>query len=121
MGVSSESSQTPSVDRLIEYLRSFQKRKPMYVHPVTVPTVQAFLWGFKTGCHALGFELDPELWWTAQEARGWERSPSGPVPQMEARGLSETEIMGELIAIEIDRLRAQGSRDARGTEAGRSE
>ena len=101
----------PSVDDLIEHLRAFQKRKNMYVRPVTVQTVQAFLTGFATGCHACGFVWDRELWWTAQEARGWKQSPVGPIPQMEAKGLTEAEIMDELIEIEVDTLQAHGRRD----------
>jgi hypothetical protein len=99
-----------TADRLIEALRALQKRKAMYVHPVTVQAIEAFLNGFKTGCHALGFEIDRELWWAAQEARGWKRRSVGPVPQMKAKGLREEEIMDELIEIEIDMLRAQGTR-----------
>ncbi|QEH35579.1 hypothetical protein OJF2_41320 [Aquisphaera giovannonii] len=102
----------PSVDRLVEYLRAFQKRKPMYVHPVDVKAVQNFLIGFEVGCHACGFEIDREFWWAAQEARGWDRRSVGPIPQMEAKGMSEAEIMDELVEIEILMLREQEERTA---------
>lgn len=97
----------PAVDHIVEHLRAFQRRKPMYVHPVNVETVQSFLAGFYVGCGACGFEIDLSHRWEAQVARGWERQPDGPVSQMERKGMSEAEIMDELIEIEIHMLRAQ--------------
>jgi hypothetical protein len=97
------------VARPIEYLRAFQARKGMYVQPVTVHTVEAFLSGFEVACHALGFPIDRELWWAAQEARGWKRRSVGAVPQMEAKGLTEEEIVNELIEITIATLIARES------------
>jgi len=100
-----------TVDQLIEYLQAFQKRKGMYVQPVTVKTVEAFLAGFRTGCHAFGIEINGELELAAQEPRGWKPRAVSPIPQMEAKGMSDAEIMDELIEIEMDVLRAQVSRD----------
>jgi hypothetical protein len=98
------------IDQLIEILRSFQKRKGMYVYPVNARAVQNFLHGFEASCSAFGFKFDRELWWTVGESRGWKRAPEGPARPMGAKGLSEDEIMDELIEIEIDTLREQGKR-----------
>lgn len=91
----------PTVDQLIENLQSFQKRTKMYVDPVDVRTVQGFLNGFEFGCHACGYPIDRACWLTALEARGWDRDAIGPVPQMERKGMSEAEIIDELVEIEI--------------------
>lgn len=99
----------PTVDQLVEILRAFQNRKAMYVQPVDLRTVQSFLTGFQFGCHACGFPIDHEAWLKALEARGWNRDAIGPVPQMERKGMSEAEIIDELVEIEILMLRKQES------------
>lgn len=96
----------PTADHLIDYLRSFQKRKSMYLHPVSVLAVENFLTGFATACHAFGHPIDPELRWNTRQSRGWNRQAVGPIPQMKASGLSEEQIMDELIEIEIVTLQA---------------
>jgi len=102
----------PTYDRLIECLQSLQLRKQMFVYPVDVASVQNFLAGFKAGCHVCGVEIDRELGWEAERARGWQTRSVGPVPQMEAKGLSKEEIMNELIEIEIATLREMAERHA---------
>jgi hypothetical protein len=98
----------PRIDKMIQILRSFQDRKKMYVQPLDVANVQSFLGGFVVGSFAADFELPHELAWTAQERRGWEQSALGPVRQMRERGMSEEEIMDELIEIQILRLQLLG-------------
>ncbi len=100
----------PASDQLVEVLRSFQKRTGMYVHPVNTRSVQNFLMGFEAGCLAFGFEFDRELWFKVGESRGWKRAPEGPSSPMAAKGLSEHEIMNELIEIEIETFRELGKR-----------
>lgn len=99
-----------TIDHLIEHLRSFQKRKAMYVGHATIEAVEAFLTGFRIGRHGMGLEIDLEWQWAAQAARGWEQTASGPVPQMKIQGLSDNEIMDELIEIEIEVLQEQAKR-----------
>lgn len=99
-----------TIDQLIEHLRSFQKRKEMYVGHATIEAVEAFLTGFRIGRHGMGLEIDLDLQCAAQATRGWEQSAAGPVPQMRSQGLSDNEIMNELIEIEIDVLREQAKR-----------
>lgn len=84
-----------TIDHLIEHLRSFQKRKSMYVGHATIEAVEAFLTGFRIGRHGMGLESDRELQWAIEAARGWELSAAGPVPQMNSQGLSDIEIMDE--------------------------
>jgi hypothetical protein len=90
----------PSADRLIEFLRAFQNRKGMYVEPVNVATVQGFLTGFATGCGACGFDIHRGMGCEVKKVRGWDWTAVGPIPQMQAKGLSDEEIMDELIEIE---------------------
>ena len=54
-----------TIDQLIEHLRSFQKRKSMYVGHATIEAVEAFLTGFGIGRHGMGLEIDRELQWAA--------------------------------------------------------
>ncbi|MFO0203802.1 MAG: hypothetical protein ACK528_11805 [Alphaproteobacteria bacterium] len=100
----------PKIDQLIEHLQSFQKRKAMYVGHVSIETVEAFMTGFRIGRHGMGLENDRELQWATEAARGWEQSAAGPVLQMKSQGLSDNEIMDELIEIEIDVLRELAKR-----------
>lgn len=99
-----------TIDQLIEHLRSFQKRKSMYVGHATIEAVEAFLTGFRIGRHGMGLEIDIELQGAAQAARGWEQSAAGPVPQMKSKGQSDIEIMDELIEIEIGVLQELAKR-----------
>ena len=101
-----------TIDHLIEHLRSFQKRKSMYVGHATIEAVEAFLTGFRIGRHGMGLENDRELQWATAAARGWKQSAAGPVPQMKSQGLSDIEIMDELIEIEIDVLQELAKRTA---------
>jgi hypothetical protein len=100
---------SPHIDKMIRLLRSFQDRKKMYVQPVDLANVQSFLCGFAVGCLAADFDLPYELRDRAQESRGWNLSHGlGPVPQMRERGMSDEEIMDELIEIEVLRLQLLG-------------
>lgn len=100
------------IDQLIEHLQSFQKRKAMYVGHVSIETVEAFMTGFRIGRHGMGLEIDRELQWAIEAARSWEQSAAGPVPQMKSQGLSDIEIMDELIEIEIEVLQELAKRTA---------
>jgi hypothetical protein len=91
----------PSVDLLLAYLRAFQNRKAMYVQPVNLATVQSFLTGFATGCHACGYDIHRGQGSGVKEVRGWEWNAIGPIPQMRVKGLSEEKIMDELIELEV--------------------
>lgn len=85
-------------ERIIQVLESFRQRKHMYLSPVTAHTAETYLAGFQTGCFASG------IIWDYREAgieRGWEMNAAGPVPEMQGRGLSDDEIIDELIAIHI--------------------
>lgn len=85
----------------LSFLKSFKARKSMYINPVNVDTVLSFLFGFRLGTGATGATVC-QGWWKAQERRGWKRSSVGPVPQMREKGMTDLEIMDELIEIELD-------------------
>lgn len=84
----------------LNVLKSFKARKGMYISTISIDTVQSFLTGMSCargiGGHA--------AWWEAQRRRGWKRNSAGPVPQMRDKGMTDEEIMDELIEIDIDVL-----------------
>ncbi len=69
------------IDQLIEHLQSFQKRKAMYVGQVSIETVEVFMTGFRIGRHGMGLEIDRELQWAIEAARGWEQTQLVPSPK----------------------------------------
>jgi hypothetical protein len=87
--------------KAIEYLRSFQKRKGMYVQPLDVPNVESFLTGFRIGCMATGLFRDHDPWNRASERRGWACGAMSPADVMRERGMDDEAIIDELIEIEI--------------------
>lgn len=91
-----------TTSHLIERLELMQQRKAMLVQPVSVSAVLDFLRGFRNAYRCCGVRSDVDK---AEKQRGWKLSALGPVPQMRKKGMSDEQIMDELIAIEIDALR----------------
>jgi hypothetical protein len=102
----------PEADEILRFLEAFRKRKPMYIGKVEVRAAELFLAGFLAGCGACGFPGSWEKWRDAAAARGWKRSPLGPVPEMRDRGMSEEEIIDELITIHAEVVRRVGGEGA---------
>ena len=92
-------------DKLISQLREVQKRPEMYIGDLDSRSMRSFLVGYLVAQSALGVReagLDRHK---IIESRGWKVRAVGPVPEMRERGLTEREIVTELIEIEIDVLR----------------
>jgi hypothetical protein len=106
--LSGEAYPMPEADEILRLLESFRKRKSMYIGEVEVKAAGLFLAGFLAGCLACGFPVSWDKWRDAAAARRWKRSPLGPVPEMQARGMSEEEIADELIAIHAEMVRRVG-------------
>jgi hypothetical protein len=62
---------------------------------------ETFIDGFRLACQAFGHDGDPEAFRAVWKARGWERRGTPLVRQMRERGMSESEIVQELLAIEV--------------------
>lgn len=95
-----------TIERCIERLAHMTARKPMYVYPLTVDTMKNFLNGFVcaySACDNLQWPRDIRR--RVEERRGWRKTPTGPIQQMQANGMTDEQIMDEMIAIEVDVLR----------------
>ena len=93
------------MEDLIQQIEHFRSRIGMYIHSVDVANTQSFLAGFTMAVHVFGIRPDHNIHWNVQESRGWKQSPDGPVPQMRGKGMSDRQIIDELIDIEIEILR----------------
>jgi len=100
-----------SLAKLVETLKSVRERKEMYFQPVTVEAAESFLGGFRVACLVSGAIEDAD-WLDLQESRGWKSNAMGPVGEMRERGLTEEQIIDELIELEniaFQRSSAAGS------------
>jgi hypothetical protein len=88
---------------LLELFDSLAKRPALYVGTVSFATVRAFLSGLATGCRYAGIEYTWDDYLAAAEARGWDpRGNIGIVRDFRRKGLSEEDMVRELIAVERD-------------------
>lgn len=101
-----------TIDTLIERLETVRRRPGMFIGRISVDTVQAYLSGFGEACIGFGFGKLYSLDTLREviEKRGWEFGSQGGLPSMRAKGLTEPLIADELIAIEIDVLKAIANR-----------
>lgn len=90
--------------RILERLRSFQSRPGMYLGEPSVSLVEAFLAGFKTG--QTNLILGHDSYRAAAEARGWRFGNCGCIPTMSEAGLTDLQIMNELIEIACKEIEA---------------
>ena len=90
------------VDRIIEYLRQVRKRPKMYLSKVDASAALNFLWGFKTACHALGYEVPLGIRERVCVEHGWQWSAHSPELEMKKHGLADEAIVNELLEMAID-------------------
>jgi hypothetical protein len=102
------------VAHLLGVLKSLKGRKGMYLHPVSVDSVVNFLTGLSCAVGAIG----NGAMWAAQEKRGWKKSSVGPIPQMREKGMTDEQIMDELIDIEIEMFESINARKSVGADKG---
>ncbi len=75
----------------------------MWVGTVSFATIQAYLHGLATGLRYAGMEYTPDEYISAAESRGWDPGGSiGILRDVKRRGLSDEEMVRELIAVESD-------------------
>jgi|SRR5213593_4310866 len=92
------------VEKAIEQLAVVRKRKGMYFGP-RVEDAESFLDGFRIALSLTGVPLTRESAQRSFERRGWTWSSLRAVPSMAKKGLSEEQIIYELIDAFIDELR----------------
>jgi hypothetical protein len=93
------------LDAVIEAIEHFRTRIKMYIVPADISNTQSFLTGLGVGLNISGIRFNRDIWWSVQNERGWKTSPVGPVPQMEEKGMTVSQIINELIDIEVETLR----------------
>ncbi len=101
------------IARLIEQVRRVAERPTMYLGSVTVASAIGFQAGIYCACSAFGIALTTALRSGASNSRGWEFGPSGGVNPMREHGLTEEQIVQELLLNDIKMLElvAEGLED----------
>lgn len=106
-----------AVDSLTELFDCLAKRPQMFVHPVMFATVRSYLTGLAMGLRFAGVEWSWDDYHAAAMARGWDPTGSiGILRDFTRKGLSEAEMVRELIAVEADayaRVAARSSKPRR--------
>jgi hypothetical protein len=83
-------------------LRVFQARPHLFLGPVTLDRVQVWLGGFEAAAAATRGKAPHDAFSEVLRDRGWQESGHGPMPDMRQKGLSDEQIINELIDIEIE-------------------
>ncbi len=92
----------PQAKVLIGTLEGLRKRPQMYVGKKDKPEdILLFLSGIQLFCTNLA-DFDRSVLIEVAQARGWQDSPLGILPSLQASELSEAEISTELINIYIE-------------------
>ena len=94
------------VSAIIEILESVRKRTPMYIEAIDAKLLEHFLHGFNVGCFALlndaqAYSRHISMFLRIASERGWDFNALSPVNVMRKKGLSEEEILNELMVLEI--------------------
>lgn len=94
------------IDSLIELLAQVRQHVRMYLHPLDGTSALNFVHGTRAAALTLVAVGDVrDAWWEAQAAHGYAQRATGPLPQMEKRGLTDEQMADEILAIEIDMWR----------------
>lgn len=105
------------VNSLPELLDCLAKRPQMFAHPVTFATIQAYLRGLAAGLRFAGVEWSWDDYQAAAEARGWDpRGNIGILRDFTSKGLSDADMVRELIAVEADAYMRSLARQQRHAE-----
>lgn len=92
-----------AVDTLPELMDCLAKRPQMFVQPVCFATIQGYLHGLAAGLRYAGIAWKWDDYRAAAEARGWDpRGNVGIVRDFASKGLTDAEMVQELIAVETD-------------------
>ena len=94
----------PIVRKTIEQLAIIKKRKGMYFPP-RVEEAETFLTGFRTALIIAGVPVSHESGRVALQRRGWELTSVGVTPSMRSRGLTDEQMVDELLESFMEELR----------------
>ena len=91
---------------VFEILSNIKRRPFGYIFQVTPETLKVFLDGFKLGYFASNQEVNSnyyvDYWIETVESRGWRPNNVDFTKQMYEKGMTDIEIMNELMSIEIE-------------------
>lgn len=93
----------PIALNIIKKFEEIKRRPTMYVRD-DVDELLVFLQGFAIACRLCGLKSGfDEVYVSTVEQRGWQWLPSGGVvPSMRENGLTSTQMIQELLTIEIE-------------------
>lgn len=92
-----------SVDKIVEFFEAVKARPLMYFGKYSTDSVIAFTYGFYMSLSITDQpfpDLDTQK--KASKNRGWNFNALGIVPHMKEKGLSDKEMVRELISVEIE-------------------
>lgn len=92
------------IANIVELLEAIRHRPGMYFGNVELARVEGFLFGFEMACPTLGHSFPHGLKWKIVEERRWQWPARGLSLSgfLEERGLSDAQIVDELLAVEIE-------------------
>ena len=92
------------INKLIENLQFVMKRPTMFMGTANWDTVDIFIYSFSCAYSAIGVPLTLDLRRLATNSRGWEFTSLRGADKMREQGLSEEQIVQEMLLIEIKML-----------------
>jgi hypothetical protein len=102
-----------AITKAIETLQHVRVRPMMFMGAVTAEYAMVFLYGFWAACRAFGClrELEVDFMREAANQRGWEYTALGSLPDMRKKGLTQEQMVDELLLIDITVLQMMADRD----------
>jgi hypothetical protein len=91
-----------AIDLLIEILSRARLRPEMYFNPIGPASFELWLNGLNTGVSIFGLAWKSDHRKAALAARGLELKAIGEADDLRQRGLSPSEVVDELLSIEIE-------------------
>ncbi len=92
------------IEKLIEEVRRVAERPAMFIGEATVRGTQTYLSGMYSVLLLIGVVFTSDIRVKAVESRGWESSSTSGIDRMQAAGLSEEQIVQELLLNNIKML-----------------
>jgi len=91
------------IDKIIEFFKAVKTRPIMYFGKYETDAVEIFTHGFYMSLSITNQSFpDLEIRKEASKNRGWNFNAMGIVPHMKKKGLSDEEMVRELISVEIE-------------------
>jgi hypothetical protein len=94
--------------KVVELLREVRRRPPVWIGGYSPESLLHFLNGVTAAAGAFGLRIHRHpgsAYGQVITERGWEHIAAAPVDEMRERGLSDQEIVQELLTIEIETWR----------------